>query len=262
MIKCFRRIRYDLMEKNPTSAKATAGSKTAQYLKYALGEIMLVVIGILIALWINNWNQNRIQDIEEFKSLNFLKAEFEGNLQKLDKNRNLHKSRLNAINELLFADFSLTSLDEIDSLYKTSFYSWTYNPSFSSYNSIVSSGKMNKFSNDSLKIRMSELKDLVADYQEDEENLWNHSKDQFFEQEILNGKMLSEVKFNLRPRTSSELSTDKLIYIEVFSYPEFRNKLTIAILHLNLINDEGEVLRNELVELNKMIEENINRFNK
>jgi len=49
MIKIFRKIRYDLMEKN----------KTGKYLKYAIGEIVLVVIGILIALSINNWNENR-----------------------------------------------------------------------------------------------------------------------------------------------------------------------------------------------------------
>ncbi|MCA0154271.1 DUF6090 family protein [Winogradskyella vincentii] len=47
MIKFFRKIRYDLMEKN----------KTGKYLKYAIGEVILVVIGILIALWINNKNQ-------------------------------------------------------------------------------------------------------------------------------------------------------------------------------------------------------------
>ena len=49
MIKFFRRIRYDLMEKN----------KTGKYFKYAIGEIVLVVIGILIALQINNWNEVR-----------------------------------------------------------------------------------------------------------------------------------------------------------------------------------------------------------
>jgi len=46
MIKLFRKIRYDLMEKN----------KTAKYLKYAIGEIILVMIGILLALQVSNWN--------------------------------------------------------------------------------------------------------------------------------------------------------------------------------------------------------------
>ena len=49
MIKFFRKIRYNLMEQN----------KTGKYLKYAIGEIVLVVIGILIALSINNWNEER-----------------------------------------------------------------------------------------------------------------------------------------------------------------------------------------------------------
>ena len=49
MIKFFRKIRYNLMEQN----------KTGKYFKYAIGEIILVVIGILIALQINNWNENR-----------------------------------------------------------------------------------------------------------------------------------------------------------------------------------------------------------
>jgi len=55
MIKFFRKIRCDLIEKN----------KTRKYLKYAIGEIVLVVIGILIALQINNWNENQKHSREE-----------------------------------------------------------------------------------------------------------------------------------------------------------------------------------------------------
>jgi len=55
MIKFFRKIRYDLMKKN----------KTGKYLKYAIGEILLVVIGILIALQINNWNEERKAKAQE-----------------------------------------------------------------------------------------------------------------------------------------------------------------------------------------------------
>ncbi len=48
MIKFFRRIRQQLL----------ADNKTGKYLKYAIGEIVLVMIGILLALQVNNWNQN------------------------------------------------------------------------------------------------------------------------------------------------------------------------------------------------------------
>ena len=58
MIKFFRHIRKDLMEQN----------KTSRYLKYAIGEIILVVIGILIALQINNWNELRKSNIEKLNS--------------------------------------------------------------------------------------------------------------------------------------------------------------------------------------------------
>ena len=49
MIKIFRKIRQNSLMEN----------KTGKYLKYAIGEIVLVVIGILIALQINNWNETR-----------------------------------------------------------------------------------------------------------------------------------------------------------------------------------------------------------
>ena len=49
MIKFFRKIRQRLLSEN----------KPSKYLLYALGEILLIVIGILVALQINIWNENR-----------------------------------------------------------------------------------------------------------------------------------------------------------------------------------------------------------
>ena len=70
MIKFFRRIRFDFME----------GNKTIKYLKYAVGEIILVVIGILIALQINNWNTAR-------KNKNLQKNYYVQMLQDFEKDR-------------------------------------------------------------------------------------------------------------------------------------------------------------------------------
>src|SRR6056300_1263594 len=55
MIKLFRRIRKNLISEG----------KTGKYLKYAVGEIVLVVIGILIALQLNNLNENRKNNVFE-----------------------------------------------------------------------------------------------------------------------------------------------------------------------------------------------------
>lgn len=54
MIKLFRHIRRSLINEN----------HMGKYLKYAIGEILLVVIGILIALQINNWNEGRITKLK------------------------------------------------------------------------------------------------------------------------------------------------------------------------------------------------------
>ena len=66
MIKFFRKIRQNLLMEN----------KTGRYLKYAIGEIILVMIGILLALQVNNWNQQRIAMQKEQLLLEALHDEF------------------------------------------------------------------------------------------------------------------------------------------------------------------------------------------
>jgi len=56
-------------------------NKTSKYLKYAIGEIVLVVIGILIALQINNWNTGRLERLEEKKILISVKKDLENTIR-------------------------------------------------------------------------------------------------------------------------------------------------------------------------------------
>ena len=72
MLKFFRKIRYDLME----------SGKSGKYIKYAIGEIILVVVGILIALAINNWNSERIQKNRNQKLLIKLSNELDQNISR------------------------------------------------------------------------------------------------------------------------------------------------------------------------------------
>ena len=90
MLSTFRKIRKNLVLNN----------KTSKYLQYAIGEILLVVIGILIALQINNWNEQRKEQNLERKALHSLK-------------QNIVKDSLQASEKLLELAGLNTSLDSL-----------------------------------------------------------------------------------------------------------------------------------------------------
>jgi hypothetical protein len=74
MIKFFRRIRQQLLKER----------RFSKYFFYAIGEIFLVVVGILIAVSINNWNENRKKDKEEISLLVDIKKNLETMLVDFD----------------------------------------------------------------------------------------------------------------------------------------------------------------------------------
>jgi hypothetical protein len=75
--------------------------KTSKYLKYAIGEIVLVVIGILIALQINNWNEQRKNNIYELKLLEQLKKDLVLNSNDLKGNLSLQQKGITSAQLLL-----------------------------------------------------------------------------------------------------------------------------------------------------------------
>jgi hypothetical protein len=77
MIKFFRKIRQNMIKEN----------RVSKYLLYAIGEIVLVVIGILIALSINNWNENQKLKNEEIKILKVFRDAIAQDTTKLNQHR-------------------------------------------------------------------------------------------------------------------------------------------------------------------------------
>ena len=98
MIKFFRKIRQKLLSEN----------KFGKYLTYAIGEIVLVVIGILIALWINNWNNQRKADYQATDLLRNIKVDLVSDTLAFDKSIEFYKEliaekkKLNSISEFEF----------------------------------------------------------------------------------------------------------------------------------------------------------------
>ena len=84
MINFFRRIRLQLLTEN----------KLSKYLIYAFGEILLVVLGILIALQINNWNEGQHSKHLELEMLREVRVGLESDLKDIHYNLNAHIGHL------------------------------------------------------------------------------------------------------------------------------------------------------------------------
>ncbi len=161
MIKFFRHIRKSLLEQN----------QMGKYFKYAIGEILLVVIGILIALQINTWNQNRISKNKESLLLDELHSEFKMNRIQLDSVLVKHRIALEGCDQLIKMfpiDIEKQNLDTISKFLTNSLYNWTFNPSQGVVKSITNTSSFDIISNDELRKLIVSWQDLVVDYQEDE----------------------------------------------------------------------------------------------
>jgi len=157
MIKFFRHIRRSLINQN----------QMGKYFKYAIGEILLVVIGILIALQINNWN-NYQKDLEkEQKILRQLKEEYTKNLAQLQQKITMRNDMITAASKVLNYIDQPTTVTK-DSLLHYLNYIET-DPTFDPIkNDLIESGNLHLIRNDSLKQRLSNWTSDVYQVQENE----------------------------------------------------------------------------------------------
>lgn len=161
MIKFFRQIRQQLLMKN----------KTGKYLKYAIGEIVLVMVGILLALQVNNWNEQRKMDLKEKSVLAAIHEEFTQNQMQFNSIVSQHKKAYQSCEKLIALfpiDVNEHNLDSISLYLYNSKGAPTFNPSQGSISSIISTSSFDIIRNDKLRDLLISWPDLVTDYQEDE----------------------------------------------------------------------------------------------
>ena len=127
-------------------------NKTGKYLKYAFGEIILVVIGILIALSINNWNENRKNKLTESEYYCKLLADFELDRQNIEVLYEESEHKIE-ISKRLLLELNNKNKDKSYLLnnYLQGLRTNAFVASKVAMTDIVSSGKLNLLTNDSLK---------------------------------------------------------------------------------------------------------------
>ena len=152
MIRFFRKIRHQLL----------AEGSTGRYFKYAFGEILLVMIGILLALQVNNWNIDKTNRIREKKYLTNIVVDLKKDLIRLDYLIKFRTNRLKGDQKLLqqMNGMPVNDFDELTKSVVNTLMEENFIPNNSTFLELSSSGNLNLISNDSIKFLLLELDEL------------------------------------------------------------------------------------------------------
>ena len=244
MIKFYRRIRQKLLSEN----------KFSKYLIYAIGEIVLVVIGILIALQINSLNQKRIDNAKEKTYLTYLKKELSENTQ---VNQRMILKRLESKMEGLllakkYCERNFVIKDTLEFLNKI-----TIGGLFSGgfplgirnyYDELLNTGNLQLIKNDS-------LKNEIAAY---------YARIEFYSLRSYNyATQYAYFNGELRPFKREDpdhiSKYDQIEMIQAYKTDEFRKLVDAEISYANGVVDGAKNLENRANAIIKLIDEELTR---
>jgi hypothetical protein len=256
MIKFFRKIRQRLLSEN----------KFSKYLIYAVGEIILVVIGILIALQINNWNEQNKADIVENVFLKRLLVDLNKDKAYLESIHSRRESQIRAAKAII--DFSIeTKLDSIiyqlpNMLTISSWKETTSNQN--TFLELISSGNLNIIKSDSIKDGLLSLdrsyKALINDDKTNKEpyvsNLWPAV-------DLINpyNYLVLDPDLNQEFRISERLKTNEIENMVIELKRDFKKVLDSKKFRSGLMNAMDSYGRS-LPVLESMIEQVVNLMSK
>ena len=219
MIKLFRNIRKKLAAENRFMA----------YSRYALGEILLVVIGILIALQINNWNENRKHKKAEIVFLNGIKNDLKEDKRYIQLIINLANEKLNAFQQI---EEKLPG-NEQDSLLKIYLFEGqrTFYPVSGTFESAVSGNEINTYKNKDI------TQSLIKLYNSTYSRLIDNGKIVDDRWSILSEKYIHERRVNnfenLNDTSTSKLMDD--MYFHFIQLNWYKKTLNSAAEEIDLI---------------------------
>lgn len=240
MLRFFRNIRQKLASENKVTA----------YLRYAIGEILLVVIGILIALQINNWNEHRKNSTIEKEIISNLHDEFlQNKLVLKDVREVLNKSEQSCyrLMNLMNKERNYLSKYNIDSLLYWTFEFTSFSPSNNVFTEVLQSGRLGLIKN----------KDLINSLFDFQRMLDNNEKTFFIYQKFIEEQIMPYLNDNISFKNldkygpmqwkhPTEFKTD---YSVIFSDRKFENLIDNQLYHLSLLKDEHRLIELTMDEI-------------
>jgi hypothetical protein len=231
MIKFFRRIRQRLVSEN----------KFSRYLLYAIGEIILVVIGILIALQINNWNENKTNKQTESVYLKEILQDFEINLKKSDFTTNDLVTTMQSLIGLLeqsALEKPTISTDSINKVFSLISNMPTYISTDRVYNNLIGSGDFKLITNESIKNELANYNSAI-DLLKLVQSTHEMELVQSFEPYIINHLDFQALKTNRVNDYKLPPPVEKDKILEVINGRKFRNIITLKLTILNELLEQN-----------------------
>tara|TARA_R110001632_G_scaffold103536_1_gene212269 strand:- start:359 stop:1129 length:771 start_codon:yes stop_codon:yes gene_type:complete len=250
MIKFFRKIRQKMLTEN----------KFSKYLIYAIGEIILVVIGILIALQINNWNEQRKIQGNQEKYLMLLKTEALNNLLEVDKAINIASTRnlwQTKIFNLIDGKQDTITEEYISNAFGQIYgYTYSFRYENSALSELKTSGDLKNVLNDSLRKYLIAQEPLVLKVQGQEQNVIQDFEEssQYIKK---NGSFRTMADNNGGAELLGipKLSNTRSSNIHLLGKDEFENNLlTYTGTTKNLVSNHYPRLKNHLKKIIEIIE--------
>ena len=260
MIKFFRKIRQRLLTEN----------KFSKYLLYAIGEIILVVIGILIALQVNNWNEQEKLAYERITILQNLKEDLTNDIENYLYSIERLEDRQKVADQvlLLFENIpeTIDSSKTARNLLVLGFIE-DHNPNFSTYKEIQGSGKLALIKSKKIKTALANYKSTVDNFKIIGSN-WNEDiKDyerimsgyfkgniyqQFLPMDRTDVSQNQNLRFDLHEMSRNSDLISRIRHIAYFTKMEINiKKYQIIPICDSIINDINSLLVAEKSEIKK-----------
>jgi len=151
MINFLRKFRRSFIDNN----------QFGKYLKYSIGEIVLVMIGILLAVQVNNWNINRGNRVKEIKYLKNIQLDIRKDLTSLEYNLGARKNKFTG-NRRLIEHAKGNEIEDVTELVSAIANALTedrFTPNNTTYKELASSGNLSLISSDSIKQLLLQLEE-------------------------------------------------------------------------------------------------------
>ncbi len=261
MIKFFRRIRQRLLSENPPAGRA---GKFSKYLIYAIGEIVLVVIGILIALSINNWNETRKLRNQELKYLKNLQSDIELNIADITEFLNSGNSSIESANKVLdyYEGKPLEDLNDLN-YHATNVYVWyRFTIHDNTYQELINSGNIAIISNDSIKNGLLNLQALYNKLKSEEDHFRYDMEVLMYEPayEMLDmNDLIKNFTFQVtKGQAGSDVTLSRESYEGMLKNLKHKNGFVMAVYEHSKMNSQFMEMKDLCNSLIEMIHQEIN----